>query len=190
MREAKKRLHLHEIWMLVSPQNPHKSTKDMEDYALRMEQCQILMKNDPYIKVSDFEKNKSVNKTSDTIRLITKQHKNHQFVWLMGCENWQHFHKWHNWQDIMKMIPIASFYREEKPFAALKSPAITRFKSFRCEESSPIGKPPQWRVLFMRPHAGRATNIRDTLKKGESPEHLTAEQLHCIQKRHSFCVGT
>ncbi len=162
----------------------------MEEYDLRLEQCQILTKNDPFIKVSSFEKNKRVNKTTDTVRLLTKQYPKNKFVWLMGCENWQSFHKWNGWQDIMKMVPIASFYREEKPFSSLRSPATTMFKSFRCDASAPLGDPPQWRVMFMRPHAGRATNIRQNLKNGELPEHITQEQMDCIQKRHSFCLDT
>ena len=116
--------------MLVSPINPLKDKKGVEDYDLRVEQCEILTKNTPFIKVSTFEQVRGVNRTADTIRLLKKQYPKDQFIWLMGSENWQNFHNWYGWENIMEMVPIASFYRDEKSFASLKSPATSKFKCF------------------------------------------------------------
>ena len=187
---AYKRLNLREVWMLVSPQNPHKNKSDLEAYNLRVEQCQILTQNKPHIKVSTFEKDNDLHITAETLKALIKKHPNVQFVWLMGCENWQHFHKWHQWEAIMQMVPIVSFYREEKNSLNFKTPATIKYKEFRAKAQQSIGQPPQWRVLFMPPHQGRATHIRKDLNAGRTPQHLTKAQIENIQKRHSFCVGT
>ncbi|HIF03617.1 MAG TPA: nicotinate-nicotinamide nucleotide adenylyltransferase [Nitrospinaceae bacterium] len=188
--EAYKRLGLNEVWMLVSPQNPHKSKKDLEDYHLRVEQCQILTKDHPFIKVSTYEMDKGLYKTTDTLKMLTKQHPDVQFAWLMGCENWTKFHTWNGWEDIINTVPIVSFYRDEEGSFSIKSPATNKYKQFRAKAQQKIGQAPEWRILFMPPHAGRATNIRKDLKSGRTPQHLTDEQLLAIKKRHSFCVGT
>ncbi len=176
--------------MLVSPQNPHKNKHDLEDYNLRVEQCQILTKDKPYIRVSTFEMEKHSFKTTDTLKKLQKQYPNIEFVWLMGCENWQNFHTWNGWEDILKTVSIASFYREEARPLCLKTPATTKYKQFRVKAHQKIGKAPEWRILFMTPHAGRATNIRQDLNAGRHPQPLSDAHIENILKRHSFCLDT
>lgn len=188
--EAYKRLNLTEVWMLVSPQNPHKDKNTLEDYHLRVEQCQILTSQKPFIKVNTFEMSKGLIKTTDTLKRLKNQYPDVQFIWLMGCENWQQFHTWHGWEDIINLVPIASFYRDENNPLALKSPATIKYKQFRVKAHQKIGQAPEWRILFMPPHSGRATNIRKDLNAGRTPKHLTKAQIEVIQKGHSFCVST
>lgn len=186
-KEAYKRLGLSEVWMLVTPQNPHKSSKEIEEYAVRFELCQLIAKDHNWLKVSDFEFIHGTKYTAETLELLTKTHGDVQFVWLMGSENLTHFHKWQNWEKILKTVPIVTLYREETAKTGLSSPTATKYRKHRKKEGDSLYHLPNWRILFMPPHAGRATNIRQALQSGKKPEHLSHALLNRLKLRHSAC---
>ena len=93
---ALKQLELDEVWWLVSPQNPLKSTMQMAAYDDRFASA-LSISNHPRIKVSDFETRAGTQYTANTLRQLTKQYVNMQFVWLMGSDNLAQFSKWKNY---------------------------------------------------------------------------------------------
>lgn len=188
--QARKRLNLHEVWLLVSPQNPLKSKKGMEEFTQRYQQCQLLAKEHPWLKVSDFEQQNGTAYTSQTIKALQRRYKENNFVWLMGSENLTHFHKWQNWEKIFHLVPIVTLFREETPMTGLRSVAATKFRNYRKQEGDSLTSLPNWRVLFVPPHSGRATNIRHTLALGQQPQHLNDAQLKHIQETGRFCNHT
>ena len=104
----------------------------------------------------------------------------------MGSENWQTFHKWQNYNEILKTTPIISFYREDDMEDYKNAPALKEFQQFRCNANAPLGNAPQWRVVKIEAHNGRATTIRNQLAKGQTPANLTKEQLKHIQENSTF----
>ena len=129
--QARKRLDLQEVWLLVSPQNPLKSTKGMESFAERYKQCQLLAEGYSWLKISDFEQQNGTAYTSQTIDALQQRYKDTSFVWLMGSENLTHFHKWQNWEKIFHQVPIVTFFREESPMTGLRGVATTKFRNYR-----------------------------------------------------------
>ncbi|MGB1539689.1 MAG: nicotinic acid mononucleotide adenylyltransferase, partial [Rickettsiales bacterium] len=63
--EAMRRLGLDEIWWLVSPQNPLKSTEGMAGFNERYASARAMARH-PRIKVSDFEARNHTQYTADT----------------------------------------------------------------------------------------------------------------------------
>ena len=184
--EAHKHFSLDEVWLMVTPHNPLKEKSELEDFDTRFEQCELLSKDLPWLKVSDFEQKSGSSYTCDTVKSLTEKYPDIQFIWLMGVENLTFFHKWKNWQEILKTVPIATFSRgREKTENAL----------FHFEEISPNtlkdnNKPlnplPSCFHINIHPHTGRATHIRQEIQQGHRPEHIsTAQWLH-IQEKQAF----
>ena len=186
-KEAYRRLNLDEVWMMVTPQNPHKTSDEIENFQLRFEQCQILTAEHPWLKVSDFEKVHNTKYTAETLKRLKERYPDINFVWIMGSENFVTFHKWQNWEYIIENFPIVTLYREDTNSTGLNSPVTTKYAQFRHKEKDALTKVPNWRIIFMPPHAGRATNIRAQLASGEKPLHLTANQLEDLKKRSETC---
>lgn len=181
--EAKKRLHLTEVWLLINPHNPHKNKQDIADFKNRAGLCEILAQKNPWLKVSYFEEKMPSAYTAETLKNIKKCYKNSKFIWLMGSDNMPNFHKWKDWHEILETTPVVIFSREEENHnknntKELNSPAFNAYSKYRVNAKTGLNNIPQWRILFTRTHKGRATEIRGILaNKNASSPHLTPAQL-------------
>lgn len=189
-KEAYARFNFDEIWFLVSPHNPLKEKNNLEDFSERFEQCKILTKDYPWCHVSRFEQDEHLNITADTLAALKRKYPETNFVWLMGSENWCFFHKWQRYEEILKTTPIISFYREDDDEDYSNHPALKAFQAYRCAEDAEISSAPQWRVIHMEPHKGRASDIRKALKGGQVSDDLTNAQKSHIKRRKTFCLST
>ena len=160
---ALKHLGLDQVWWLVTPQNPLKSTEGMAPFEERFEKAQQFV-TDPRIIVSDFEAREGVQFTADALELLIKENVQTRFVWLMGADNLLESHRWNRWISIFNMVPIAVFARPTYSLKALASVAAHRFAGARVAESRARTlvdmKPPAWVYLNIRLHDASATQIR------------------------------
>jgi len=108
--EALKRLRLDAVWWLVSPQNPLKSARHMAPLAARLASARALAR-DPRIVPTDVEMQLGTQYTVDTLKALVALHPNTRFIWLMGGDNLQGFHRWHQWRQIVRVVPIAVLLR-------------------------------------------------------------------------------
>ena len=68
-----------EVWLMVSPQNPHKGP-DAAPYEDRLSMALLATKGMEGIHVSDFERSLPIpSYTYTTLTLLSKQHPQHQF---------------------------------------------------------------------------------------------------------------
>jgi nicotinate-nucleotide adenylyltransferase len=121
-RYALKKLKLDEIWWLVSPQNPLKSSDEMAPFASRFASAKHMAKN-RRIHVSDFEQKTGTRYSIDTIKALQKRYPRVQFVWLMGADNLAQFHHWRRWREIFSRLPVVVFDRTPFSHSAMRSPA-------------------------------------------------------------------
>jgi nicotinate-nucleotide adenylyltransferase len=163
--EAIKRLKLDEVWWLVSPHNPLKKKTDLAEYESRFASaCRVA--NHPRIKVLDIEARHALYYSIDTIRFLQKRMPRMQFVWLMGADNLEHFHRWRAWREIFARLPIAIIDRAPYAFSALHSLAALRYRHKRITNSRLLlrGKtPPTWSYISIPRHPQSATALRKML---------------------------
>src|SRR5262249_4084493 len=50
-----------------------------------------------------------------------------KFVWIMGGDNLQHFHRWKGWTDIFDLMPVAVIARPGALIEARFAPAARRY---------------------------------------------------------------
>lgn len=131
---ALKRLGLDRIWWLVTPGNPLKSNGELPDLAARMAACRTFARS-PHEVVTGFEAELGTPFTAATLAFLKLRHPRVHFVWVMGADNLAGFHRWQQWPEIARTLPMAVIDRPGWRWKALASPAARRFAARRLPES-------------------------------------------------------
>ncbi len=100
---ALRRLGLHAVWWLVTPQNPLKTRSS--PLAARIASARKAARG-PHMVVTDIETRLGTAYTFDTLAALHHRYPGVQFVWLMGADNLDGFARWRSWQDIVRLAPI------------------------------------------------------------------------------------
>lgn len=164
--EACKRLNLDQIWWLVSPQNPLKSSHDMADLPTRMASARKIVAAHPRIVVTDLERTFATTYTVDTVKRLKRSEKC-DFVWLIGADNLLQLPKWRNWRELLNLVPIAVFDREPYSYRALAGQVAHAYAPCRLEPRFAADlagtEPPAWVYFRLRRHRISSTMIRRRL---------------------------
>lgn len=164
--QAMRRLGLDEVWWLVSPQNPLKSTDGMAPFADRFASAERIAGKSPHIHVSDFEQRFHTRYTADTLRQLQRKFPRLRFVWIMGADNLAQIHRWHEWEEIFRRVHVAVYDRAPYTLKALAGHASQRFSYTRCQPEELLQKPlPAWTFMLGKRHPLSATAIRKSLGK-------------------------
>lgn len=105
---ALQRLNMDWVWWIVARGNPLKS--DHGDFSERLASARA-MADHPRMRVLDIEARHALTYSIDTITRLQQRNQTTRFVWLMGGDNLEHFHKWKDWQRIAAALPIAVIAR-------------------------------------------------------------------------------
>lgn len=168
--EALKRLGLDEVWWMVSPQNPLKSTQGMAALDDRLARAHAVARH-PRIRVTAIETVLGTRYTADTLAALARRFPAARFVWLMGADNLVQMPRWSRWTQIFHTVAIAVFARGSYDSNALSGLAAQRFQGARLPASA-AGRLadstlPAWVFLRIRHHPGEATALR---RAGQWPD--------------------
>lgn len=119
-RAALRILQLDAVWWMVSPRNPLKSAGIYSPLSERLELCGNLLLNDPRMLATDIEEQLGTFRSFDTVQALRSCFPRTDFVFLMGTDSAQNFHRWYRWQRIPDLISLAVM---ERPPAGLLSRA-------------------------------------------------------------------
>jgi nicotinate-nucleotide adenylyltransferase len=162
--EALKRLHLDEVWWLVSPQNPLKPGDSMAPFPIRLAAARQTAKS-PHIRVLDLEARLGTRYTVDTVTAICRYFPRTRFVWLMGADNLKQIRRWRRWREIFRRLPIAVLNRPTYSLAALSDLAAQAFARHRVPPGAARGlaelAPPAWTFLTIKLDPHSASAIRE-----------------------------
>jgi nicotinate-nucleotide adenylyltransferase len=157
-----KRLRLHRVWWLVSPQNPLKGSDEMQSFAARFASARNAATH-PRLVVSDLERRLGTRYTVDTLRRLTRR-RGHRFVWLIGADNLVQLPRWRRWRQLVRLAPIAVFDREPYSYPALAGQVAKALAAHRKPERAAIrlaaARPPAWVYLRQRRYPVSSTEIR------------------------------
>jgi nicotinate-nucleotide adenylyltransferase len=103
---------LDQIWMVVTPHNPHKKKNTLLDDYHRLEMVHLATKDFPKIQPSDIEfKLPQPNYTVNTLAHLFEKFPQHEFSLIMGEDNLNSLHKWKNYEVILKNHDIYVYPR-------------------------------------------------------------------------------
>lgn len=174
-RLALERLKLHEVWWLVSPQNPLKDSRGMARLATRLAGARETARNER-VWVSAMERSLGTRYTVDTLPALVEAFPRTRFVWLMGADLMVQIPRWRNWRRIFETLPVAVFDRGSYSQEALGGEAARVFARNRVAPAQaarlPLMRPPAW-VFFDTPVlAVSATEIRLRMAKESDPSGM------------------
>ena len=162
-RIARRRLYLDQVWWLVTPGNPLKTTPRQVSTRERVTGAQLLASPLGFV-VSDFEERLGSHYTVDTLRYLRNVRPDVQFVWIMGADSLSSFHRWKSWRAIFDLMPIAVVDRPGYTLKALASPAARAFGRHRVPDMQlrhlPEMRAPVWAFLRGPLSAQSSTKIR------------------------------
>ena len=103
---------LDEVWLVVSPQNPLKKKDSLlQDYH-RLALVRVAIEDNPKLKASEIEFSlPKPSYTSNTLAHINEKYPDYSFALIMGEDNLRTFHKWKNYEDILKNNQIYVYPR-------------------------------------------------------------------------------
>lgn len=147
---------LDQIWMVVTPHNPHKTKNTLLDDYKRLEMVFLATESYSKIKPSDIEfKLPQPNYTVNTLAHLMEKFPAHEFSLIMGEDNLNSLHKWKNYEVILEnhhvyVYPRVSTEKVDSQF--INHPKIHRVAAPVMEISS--------------------TFIRDSIKNGKNTKPL------------------
>lgn len=158
--QALARMGLDQVWWLVTPGNPLKA-RQPAPMAERIARARAIMR-DPRVKITDLEARLGTRYTAQTIRRLRAIYPGVRFVWLMGADNLVQFHKWENWRQIMRMVPVGVLARPGAGVAARTAVAARTFRGQRVGRGEWLGnrEAPAWVFVNLPLNKASSSAIR------------------------------
>ena len=107
-------LRLDEVWFVVSPLNPFKTTaSDLLDDHLRYQMVALALRDEPGLRASDCEFHlPRPSYMYNTLCHLSARYPSARFTLLIGADNWLAFDRWVHAQDIVAQYRVAVYPRE------------------------------------------------------------------------------
>lgn len=103
---------LEQVWMVVTPHNPHKKKETLLDDYHRLQMVHLATEDYPKLKPSDIEfKLSQPNYTVNTLVHLEEKYPDHEFSLIMGEDNLKSLHKWKNFEVLLQNHDIYVYPR-------------------------------------------------------------------------------
>lgn len=112
-RTMLREMRLDEVWFLVSPHNPLKESAELLDEQQRLRLTRLAVEDWPGLCASDYEfALPRPSYTWNTLQHLHHDFPQHEFVLIIGGDNWEAFDKWAHHDEILATHEVAVFPRE------------------------------------------------------------------------------
>lgn len=113
---------LERIWFVISPHNPLKQKQSLLDERHRLQLVNLAIGDNTKLKASDIEfKLPQPSYTIDTLTYLKEKFPKNEFALIMGSDNLDSFHKWKNYEEILKQCELYVYPRPGFEGGQLKS---------------------------------------------------------------------
>ncbi|MDE1992256.1 MAG: nicotinate-nucleotide adenylyltransferase [Rhizobiaceae bacterium] len=163
---AIRRLGLDQLWWMVTPGNPLKSRNHLAPLTERIALSEAII-HDPRIKVTAFEQSLGMSYTTNTLAHVKARNTHVHFIWVMGADSLNTFHRWQKWQEIARTFPIAVIDRPGSTLSYLSAKMAKTFHYARVDEDDARvlwkKQAPAWTFI----HGRRSTLSSTALRAGQ-----------------------
>lgn len=112
---------LDEIWFVVSPLNPFKSSSTLLHEFDRFKMVELAIADNYKFRASDVEFNMPrPSYTADTLGYLADKNPQHEFKLIIGEDNLLHFHKWKNHKAILENFGLYVYPRPQVDRSKIK----------------------------------------------------------------------
>ena len=96
---------INQVWFVVSPQNPLKTSHSLLNEYHRLHLVQIAIEGETALKASDIEfQLPRPSYTIDTLTYFQEKYPNQEFSVIMGSDSFQNLKNWKNYEAVIKHI--------------------------------------------------------------------------------------
>ena len=131
---------LDQIWMVVTPHNPHKKKHTLLDDYQRLHMVHLATDDYDKIKASNIEFGlPQPNYTAHTLAYLSEKYPDKKFTLIMGEDNLKSLHKWKNYKVLLEDYSIIVYPRVSSgkiPEQFINHPKITSVPAPIIEISS------------------------------------------------------
>jgi nicotinate-nucleotide adenylyltransferase len=154
-----------EVWFVVSPQNPFKKKKSLLEEYHRLALVNEAIDENPKLKSSDIEFTMpQPSYTADTLAFLIDKYPELDFSLIMGEDNIKSFHKWKNYEVILKNHSVLVYPRVGVDEDLKAKSDILNHKSVHILENIP--------VMDIS-----ASYIRNQIKEGKTVAYLLTDKV-------------
>ncbi len=159
-----------ELWILLTPDPPHKKEQTLADYFHRSAMLQAAFKGFENVKISDVEKNlPEPSYTIQTLEHLHKEYPNYNFYLCMGGDSLHDFTQWKDWQKILSYCDLIVARR---PSADTALPANQMRDKVHFVDHEPI--------------AVSSSAIRKRINEGKAISSLVPKSTEQYIKKHNL----
>ncbi|PLX19119.1 MAG: nicotinic acid mononucleotide adenylyltransferase [Marinilabiliales bacterium] len=113
---------LDELWFVISPHNPLKKKNSLLNEYDRLKLVELAIGDNNKIKACDIEfRLPKPSFTIDTLTYLSERNPTYSFVLIAGTDNFQSFHKWKNYEEILKHYEFYIYPRPGSDLGDYKS---------------------------------------------------------------------
>jgi nicotinate-nucleotide adenylyltransferase len=159
---------LSKVWMVVSPQNPHKPARGLLHEFDRYDMVRAAVYDHDKIEASDVEFHlPRPSFTIHTLVYLQEKHPNKEFRVIMGEDNLENFIRWKNFERILEDYGIYVYRRPgAKPSPLRDHPNVTMVDAPLLDIS--------------------ATFIRNCVRKGQSIRYLVPDPVEDMIRARGY----
>jgi nicotinate-nucleotide adenylyltransferase len=148
---------MQQVWFIVSPQNPLKSSSVLLNEYHRLELVRLAVEDDTRLKASEVEfKLPRPSYTIDTLTYLQEKYPQHEFSVIMGSDSFQNLPRWKNFELLVKNYPFIIYKRPGFELSDTWNAAVTILNAPMLQIS--------------------ATEIRDNIKTGRTIRYLVPDK--------------
>ena len=104
---------IEQLWLMVSPQNPLKGKQKTSYDIPRLAMAELVASKCDNVITSGLEFSlPKPSFTVETLRVLTEKFPEHEFTLIIGADNWSNFHKWKDYDLILKRYKIMVYPRK------------------------------------------------------------------------------
>ncbi|MDN5205177.1 nicotinate (nicotinamide) nucleotide adenylyltransferase [Fulvivirgaceae bacterium BMA10] len=157
-----------QVWFVVSPQNPFKSSRSLLHEFDRLKMVEAAINDNYNLRACNVEFGMpKPSYTVDTLAYLSDKYPQHDFKLIIGEDNLPSFPKWKNHQVILEQFGVYVYPRPDAGHSKLKEHPNVRFVNAPLLNIS-------------------ATFIRDNVKKGRSIKYLVHEDVETYIQSHNL----
>lgn len=116
-----------ELWVLLTPDPPHKPDKNLAAYAHRVAMLNVALEEIAQISISTIENRlPRPSYTIQTIKALKKEFPQHTFIYCLGGDSLSTFHTWKEYELILNEVQLLVAKRPDYDHSSVSDTIIAK----------------------------------------------------------------
>lgn len=162
--------YISKLWILLTPESPHKPDQQITDFSLRLKMLECAFKEEENVCVRALEQQLDPPfYTVQTLQYLREKYPGRTFILCMGADSLINFQTWHNWEEILDHSALLVAARPDYQSPQL-APAVKEKTYFADHDPVEIS----------------STQIRHRVREGKSIADLVPTGVEPIINRYNL----